>query len=365
MAAEQKKAPIMKNENDYIKNMDGFIKPESDQVILLFDYDGTLAPLTQDLSVMPKDNELNLKKLAKNEKIFMVIFSGRSLEEIKNHLKYENVTYAGNHGLEVEYPDKKKFKIEMPQELLDKHAKLVEELKEKCVLSGAWVEDKKISVSYHYKGVTEKLKTKLVEDAKALIKQHGFQLIETPHALEGKPRVNWDKEIRPMNMRKRRRIYESKEKSNLSSINSTSLQTKKRIRIFELVDVTTDESVVTYFRSHYENNYQKVFKAKTIGNDLRGKIKGSCRKSDETLVDVAKDHIKSFPHYESYYTRSNNPNRKYLSSDLNLRKMFNLCVEKKDRHGLLLQGHTSKEGGVLIAVKNSLSASNIDMRNHF
>jgi len=38
----------------------------------------------------------------------MVIFSGRSLEEIKNHLKYENVTYAGNHGLEVEYPDKKK-----------------------------------------------------------------------------------------------------------------------------------------------------------------------------------------------------------------------------------------------------------------
>lgn len=60
-------------------------------------------------------------------------------------------------------------------------------------MSGAWVEDKKISVTYHYKGVTDKLKTKLIAEAKGLIQSHGFQLIETPYALEGKPRVNWDK----------------------------------------------------------------------------------------------------------------------------------------------------------------------------
>lgn len=165
---------------------------------------------------MPKDTEINIKKLAANEKIFMVVFSGRELSEIKNHLKFPNVTYAGNHGLEVEYPSGKKFKIEMPEELLEKHNKLVAELKEKVsqikildnwvkflislrlsclqvVLSGAWVEDKKISVTYHYKGVTDKLKAKLIADAKALIQAHGFQLIETPYALEGKPRVNWDK----------------------------------------------------------------------------------------------------------------------------------------------------------------------------
>jgi len=192
MAAEQKKAPILKNDADYIRTMEGWLKPE-DQLVLLFDYDGTLAPLTESLSVMPKDNEINIKKLAKNEKIFMVIFSGRELAEIKEHLKLDGVTYAGNHGLEVEYPDKKKFMIEMPKELLEKHKKLVEELKEKVVLSGAWVEDKKISVTYHYKGVTDKLKQKLVDEAKSLIKAHGFQIIETPYALEGKPRVNWDK----------------------------------------------------------------------------------------------------------------------------------------------------------------------------
>lgn len=98
---------------------------------MLLDYDGTLAPLTEELSIMPKETELNIKKLAANEKIFMCVFSGRELSEIKNHLKFPNVTYAGNHGLEVEYPSGRKFKIEMPEELLEKHNKLVEELKEK------------------------------------------------------------------------------------------------------------------------------------------------------------------------------------------------------------------------------------------
>lgn len=108
-----------------------FITPETEKVVLLLDYDGTLAPLTEELSVMPKDTEINIKKLAANDKIFMVVFSGRELSEIKNHLKFPNVTYAGNHGLEVEYPSGKKFKIEMPEELLEKHNKLVAELKEK------------------------------------------------------------------------------------------------------------------------------------------------------------------------------------------------------------------------------------------
>nr|XP_014089059.1 trehalose-phosphate phosphatase B [Bactrocera oleae] len=190
--AEQKKAPLLKKEEDYVKALDGFFTKE-DQVALLLDYDGTLAPLSEELSAMPKDTEINIKKLAANDKVFMVVFSGRDLAEIKNHLKFPNVTYAGNHGLEVEYPSGKKFKIEMPEELLKKHQELVNELKEKVVLHGAWVEDKKISVTYHYKGVNDKLKAKLIETAKGLIQGHGFQLIETPYALEGKPRVNWDK----------------------------------------------------------------------------------------------------------------------------------------------------------------------------
>lgn len=59
--------------------------------------------------------------------------------------------------------------------------------------SGAWVEDKKIALTYHYKGVNDKLRAKLIEDAKKIIKSHGFQIIDAHYAIEGKPPVNWDK----------------------------------------------------------------------------------------------------------------------------------------------------------------------------
>ena len=44
------------------------------------------------------------------------------------------------------------------------------------------------------------------------------------------------------------------------------------------------------------------------------------------------EHIQSFPSYTSHYSRSDNPNRKYLSPDLTLSKMYSLyrdtCNEK-------------------------------------
>lgn len=39
-------------------------------------------------------------------------------------------------------------------------------------------------------------------------------------------------------------------------------------------------------------------------------------------------HIKSFPTYQSHYSRKDNPERKYLHPNLTIRKMFNLYVEK-------------------------------------
>lgn len=43
--------------------------------------------------------------------------------------------------------------------------------------------------------------------------------------------------------------------------------------------------------------------------------------------DVEK-HIQSFPAYTSHYTRAHNPNRKYLDSDLTIKKMYSLYVSK-------------------------------------
>lgn len=64
-----------------------------------------------------------------------------------------------------------------------------------------------------------------------------------------------------------------------------------------------------------------------VGEDLRGKAP-SVNKTSQDKVDEVIAHILSFPSYTSHYTRTHNPNRRYLDSSLNKRKMYNLYVEK-------------------------------------
>jgi hypothetical protein len=70
-----------------------------------------------------------------------------------------------------------------------------------------------------------------------------------------------------------------------------------------------------------------VLHASVPRTDLCGKMTGSYRKTNEA-INAVKEHIQNFPAFESHYTISHNPGRKYLSPDLDIRKMFNLHVEK-------------------------------------
>lgn len=57
--------------------------------------------------------------------------------------------------------------------------------------------------------------------------------------------------------------------------------------------------------------------------DSRGKA--SSRKIDDS--DVV-GHIKSFPCYQSHYTRKDNENKRYISPDLSIKKMYDLYKQK-------------------------------------
>ena len=72
----------------------------------------------------------------------------------------------------------------------------------------------------------------------------------------------------------------------------------------------------------------RILKTKDIPKDMRGRMDGSCRRTSELAIKFVREHIKSFPAFESHYTRSQNPERKYLNSELNINKMFNLYLEK-------------------------------------
>lgn len=62
------------------------------------------------------------------------------------------------------------------------------------------------------------------------------------------------------------------------------------------------------------------------GNDMRGRHEAATKISLEDKEHV-KNHINMFPAFQSHYSRKDNPNRKYLDPDLNIRKMYNMYIE--------------------------------------
>merc|ERR1719228_1572037 len=111
---------------------------------LLLDYDGTLSPIAPhpDLATIPPETKKVLERLANMPDVFVGIISGRGVNNVKEMVGIEGITYAGNHGLEIIHPDGTKFTHPMPRELEDKVGILMQQLQEECCKEGAWVENK-------------------------------------------------------------------------------------------------------------------------------------------------------------------------------------------------------------------------------
>lgn len=71
---------------------------------------------------------------------------------------------------------------------------------------------------------------------------------------------------------------------------------------------------------------QKISAEGFVQTDQRGKHTPSNKVNDSKRSDVIR-HIKQFPRYCSYYSRSQNDNTKYLSYCLNIKKMYELYCE--------------------------------------
>lgn len=100
---------------------------------MFLDYDGTLAPLTSHPSstVMEPESEDALHKLALYPNVFMAIISGRGPQDVKTKVGIPNITYAGNHGLEIYYPNGSKFQYEVPNKIKANFSSLVKTLEDK------------------------------------------------------------------------------------------------------------------------------------------------------------------------------------------------------------------------------------------
>ncbi len=148
---------------------------------LLLDYDGTLAPIARhpDLAVLPPETKKVLERLANRPDIFIAIISGRNVENVKEMVGIEGITYAGNHGLEIHHSDGTRFMHSLPDKA--KIGDLKKSLEEECCQEGAWVEDKGQVLTYHYRNVPREKRPPLTDKAKKLITDAGYKVLKWNH----------------------------------------------------------------------------------------------------------------------------------------------------------------------------------------
>ena len=122
----------------------------------------------------------------------VAIVSGRSLADIRSMAKHKDLTYAGNHGLEIEGPDFPSFVHEDLIHYRHRAGELARDL-EKIAVDGAWIEAKGPTLTYHYRAVPEKRRAAFVREAHEIIHRNGYQARDAHAAVEARPPIGWDK----------------------------------------------------------------------------------------------------------------------------------------------------------------------------
>ncbi|MDD5415827.1 MAG: trehalose-phosphatase [Candidatus Daviesbacteria bacterium] len=221
--------------------------------ILMLDFDGTLAPIagSPDKAKLSKESKNLLIKLSKKKGFYLAIISGRSLSELKKKVNLKNIIYAGNHGLEGEIfqqkyafpvPDKALMTLKNIRGQLDKIAGR---------FKGVFIEDKGLTLSFHYRLVSKQqvppVKLLFKKTLKSYLKTGLIYIMTGKMVFDVRPRLNWNKGSFAKLV-----------------INQIHIQTKTIPVVVFIGDDKTDEDV-----------FQKVGKGITIkvGGDYRSNAK--------------------------------------------------------------------------------------------
>ena len=164
------------------------------KLTLFLDYDGTLARLVKHPSeaFMSDGMRSALERCAARDDTEVAIVSGRALHDIQKMVGNSELTYAGNHGLEISGQLIDDFRHEDLVHYQARTDALVRALSE-VAIDGAWTEAKGPTLTYHYREVPAKLWPSLVERARTIITAAGFQARDAHAAIEARPPIGWDK----------------------------------------------------------------------------------------------------------------------------------------------------------------------------
>lgn len=169
------------------------------RLFLFLDYDGTLAPITDEprKAALPPYTRRVLKRLANNKRVVLSVVSGRMLKQVKNLVNIGGIYYAGCHGLEMERLKNTRL-ISGLSGLKKKYAFIKRGLKSTLKdIQGWMIEDKGMVLTLHYRRVAPKkvraLKDGFYSVVKPCVRNKGVAVAGGKKVLEIRPCIEWDK----------------------------------------------------------------------------------------------------------------------------------------------------------------------------
>ena len=170
---------------------------EGRPLAILLDVDGTLAPIAPrpEEARVPEETRVVLERLVAVPDVTVGIVSGRAAADSLRLVGLQGIWALGNHGMEVLSPE---GDLE-PHPEAAKHAEAVQRAAQALgrvaeEITGALVENKRWTLSLHYRLVEDERDTqRLLDAARALGAELGLRATEGKKVLELRPPVAVDK----------------------------------------------------------------------------------------------------------------------------------------------------------------------------
>ena len=167
------------------------------RVLLFTDFDGTLVPICDSPLKVELSTEVRhlLTLLAARPRVGLAVVSGRDLADLLPRVGVIGIGYAGNHGLEISAPGltfTESAAAALSAELTGLVAELAIALAD---VPGAWVQDKGLTASVHYRTVA----ADDIDRVKATVERvtrpvhDRFVLRDGKMVREVRPAVDWHK----------------------------------------------------------------------------------------------------------------------------------------------------------------------------
>ena len=163
-------------------------------VAILTDIDGVLAPIvpTPDMSEVPEELRELLRRLSERCRVVAGI-SGRAAEDTLRLVGLEEIVYYGNHGFEVLRPGGEVEIVSKAETYKEKVEELEEKAREELEPLGAFVEEKGITASIHYRNVSPEVGERCKEFVEREGERLGLRITAGRGVVEARPPIRTDK----------------------------------------------------------------------------------------------------------------------------------------------------------------------------